>query len=80
MEPKQVVTVEPTATLKAGLPPATACGDTEICDPCSLLLQAIEEGLVVIIANKDHVTMVEGSLVIDGSVLATGMLSETTNE
>jgi len=73
------VEVTPTATLPVGFPPATACGDDVVCDPCALLLQAMQEGMVVIITDGDNVTMIDGGTIqVEGSLLATGKLSETT--
>lgn len=82
VEPTVEATVEVTATTTTtntvGFPPATACGDTEVCNPCDLLLQALEEGLVVVITDKDNVTMIQdGSITVEGGLLATGKLSET---
>ena len=79
-ESKPVTTPVPTATVAVtvGIPPATACGDDVVCDPCVLLLQAIEDGMIVMIVNQDQIVMVDGNVIVEGSLLATGLLSETT--
>lgn len=80
-------TVEITSTqtitqpLTAPFPPPTACGDDDVCDPCDLVLQAIREGMVVIIADEESVEFYEdGSVSIRHEGLAVGKLGRSATQ
>lgn len=70
------VTAQPSAT---AAPVLTSCSD-EVCSPCEFLEDALADGMMVIIVDRDRVEVYEDmSLRIPGQfdLLATGLLSQS---
>jgi hypothetical protein len=77
--PEPTATPEVTATSVVTVTSKVECSD-EVCNPCEFLTDALNDGMMVIILDKDKVTVYEDfSISIDGQfdVLATGLLSES---
>lgn len=80
IQPTPVLSVEPSAIPKVTATPVLTACDTEVCNPCEFLEDALAQGMMVIIIDRDKVEVYEDmSLRIPGQfdLLATGLLSQS---
>jgi hypothetical protein len=60
-QPTSEPTSQPTATEVASEP---ACSEPDECSPCAIVQDAMDRGMVVIIADRDHVSISDTSIVV----------------